>query len=398
MKKSICLVSLPSPFLIDEKVIPTLGPLYIGQALKDEGYSDIKVHDGDIGNIPEGFDVYGVSATTPQFPQATAALQHIRSFNKKTQVVIGGPHASVDPESCLEAGFNGVVLQAGEDSFRLTVEHGCRLIDTPYHGMRHPDRSLIDIKSYSYKIDGIPATTVMTTRGCPYRCGFCCKINKQVNIYSAEFVIEELRHLKDEYGYKAFMFYDDIFIVDKKRLVTILDEITPWDVRWRGFVRADMAARNGLELAKRMYDSGCREVGMGIESGSDLILKLVQKDETTEDLKRGIAVLKEAGIRVKGFFIIGLPSESPETIEETRRFLRESNLDDIDLNLFIPYKKSTIFDKKKEFDIDWNKIELAHSWYKGTPGEYESQVWTSTMTRKDLVDARDSLEREFKRW
>ncbi len=395
--KQVCLVSLPSPFLIDDKVFPSLGLLYIGQYLKSRQYK-VHVHDGPIEDIPTGYDVYGISATTPQFPQAVEALKEIRSFGYKSQVIIGGPHASVDPESCRNAGFDGVVLQAGEASMDLMMKHGCHLIDTPFAGNIHPDRSLIDITSYKYRVDGRLATSVMTTRGCPYRCAFCCKINKKVTIYPANFVIDELRHLKDHYGYKAFMFFDDIFILDTKRLHTILDEITPWDIRWRGFVRADIAARNGLDMAKRMYNSGCREVGMGIESGSDLILKLIQKDETTEELKRGIATLKEAGIRVKGFLIIGLPSESPETIEETRRFLKSSGLDDMDFSLFTPYKRSTIFDHQKEFDINWNSIDLQKMWYKGTPGEYEAQVWTSTMSSKDLVDARDSLEREFKHW
>lgn len=395
IKKSICLISLSSPFLIDDKVFPNLGVLYLGAHLKKRGYC-VNVHDGKMEDIPEGYDLYGISSTTPQFPQAVETLKYLKSFGAK--VIIGGPHASVDPESCVEAGFDHVVMESGEKSLELIAEHGCRLIDTPYHESLHPARNLIDIKSYKYFVDGRAATSVMTTRGCPYRCGFCCKINKKVRIFPAQFVIDELRMLKDVYGYRAFMFFDDIFVLDTKRLVTILDEITPWDVRWRGFVRADIAARNGVEMAKRMFDSGCREVGMGIESGSDKILKIINKDEDTETLKRGINTLHQAGIRVKGFLIVGLPSESPETIEETRKFLRSSGLDDTDFSLFTPYKKSPIFERKNEFDIQWDKIELAHSWYKGTPGSYESQVWNSMMSRKDLVDARNMLEAEFKQW
>ena len=397
MKKSVCLISLPSPFLIDEKVFPSLGLLYLGKHLKNSKYQVI-VHDGKMEDIPQGFDVYGLSATTPQFPKAVEYLKHLRGFEKYSQIIIGGPHASVDPESCINAGFDSVVLQAGEASTPIAIEHKCKLIDTPYDGMLHPDRSLIDIKSYHYTVDGRPATSVMTTRGCPYRCGFCCKINKRVKVYPAEFVLDELRLLKSLYGYKAFMFFDDLFIIDQKRLSVIMDEITTWDIRWRGFVRADLVYRNGVEMAKRMYESGCREVGMGIESGSDKILKAVNKDETTEHLKRGIDTLHKANIRVKGFLIVGLPSESPETIEETRKFLLEAGLDDVDFSLFTPYKKSPIYDNREKFDIHWDQIDLEKSFYKGTPGEYEAQVWTEKMSRQDLVAARDSLENEFKKW
>ncbi len=396
-RKSICLVVPPSPFLINDRVFPPLGLLYLGKSLKDRSYN-VYVHDGEIKDIPRGYDIYGIGSTTPHFPEAIKALQHIRTFENKPRIVIGGPHASVDPESCLESGFDSVVLQAGEESLHLVAEYGCKLIDTPYHEFNHPDRSLIDIKSYKYLIEGRPSTSIMTTRGCPYHCGFCCKVNKQVKVFPAEFVIEELRELKDRYGFTAFMFYDDIFILNTKRLLTILDEITPWDIRWRGFVRADIAARNGVEIAKRMYESGCREVGMGIESGANSILRIINKGEDTDTLKRGIDTLHQAGIRVKGFLIVGLPSESPETIEETRKFLKTSGLDDMDFSLFTPYKKSPIYEQKDKLDIFWDRIELAHSWYKGTPGEYESQVWTSKLSRQDLVAARDSLEGEFKHW
>lgn len=396
MKKSICLISPSSPFLIDDKVFPPLGLLFIGKELKDNGYR-VYVHDGETKDIPQDFDIYGVSITTPQFPQAKEILAHIRSFGGK-QIVAGGPHASVDPESCAEAGFDNVVMQSGELSMQLVDKYNCRMVDTPFTKDIHPDRSLIDIKKYKYEIDGRPATSIMTTRGCPYNCGFCCKINKKVKVYPADFVLDELRELKDVYGYKAFMFFDDLFIINTERLLKITDEIKKWDVLWRGFVRADLAARNGVEIARRMYESGCREVGMGIESGSDKILRTINKGEDSDTLKRGIATLKAAGIRVKGFLIVGLPGESPETISETQRFLRESGLDDMDFSLFTPYKKTPIYDNKKKYDIEWDEGELKHLWYKGRPDSYFSNVWTKALSREDLVSARTLLEKEFKNW
>jgi radical SAM superfamily enzyme YgiQ (UPF0313 family) len=394
--KSVCLISPPSPFLIDDKVFPPLGLLYIGRELKDNGYH-VEVYDGQTSGIPTGHDLYGVSITTPQFPEAIETLKHIKGFTS-SPVIAGGPHASIDYESCRKAGFDGVVLQEGEKSLQLVLEHGCKLIETPIKEFKHPDRTLIDIKSYKYFIDGVPATSVMTTRGCPYRCGFCCKVNKKVKVFPAEFVIEELRELKDVYGYKAFMFFDDIFILNRQRLFTILDAITPWNIIWRGFARADIVVKNGVEVAKRMAASGCREVGMGVESGSDKILKIIDKDEDTEIMKRAIDILHEAGIRVKGFLIVGLPGESLETVEETRRFLRSSGLDDMDFSIYTPYRMSTIYEQKHKLDIEWNDVDLHHSWYKGKSSDYYSNVWTSAMTQEDIVAARNSLEREFKQW
>lgn len=398
--QSVCFVVLPSPFLIDDKVFPPLGVLYVASALKMQGYEELHVHDGEIEKIPRGFDIYAVSATTPHFLNAKKALNVIRGYaNGKTpRVIIGGPHATVDPESCLNAGFDGVVLNDGEVGMSLAAEYRCRIIDAPSDIDIHPDRSLIDLRGYKYLVDGEPATSVMTTKGCPYKCAFCCKVRKNVRIFPASHVIDELRFLKDHYGYKAFMFFDDIFILNKPRLLTILDEIKHWNIKWRCFARADIIVRHGQEIMNRMAEAGCKEIGMGVESGSNKILKIINKGEDVDTLKRAVEIVKKANIRIKGFFIVGLPSESPETIGETVNFIKEVELDELDFTILQPYKKSDIYDNKHLYDINWDHLDLQKSWYKGTPGEYESQVWTSKLSARDIVYFRDELEKKFKKW
>lgn len=395
--KRICLISLPSPFLIDEYVFPPLGILYVASGLRKQGYTDIFVHDGTVDSIPEGCNVYGIGCTTPQFEQAKKALRYIKNKNKEAKVYVGGPQATIDQDTCLESGFDGVILNAGENSLSVAFEKECKVIDIPFKEPLHPARDLIDLGKYKYYINGELATSIMTTRGCPYQCGFCCKCNKKVQIYSAEFVIEEIDELIFRYGYKALMFFDDIFILNKERAFKIMEHLKKNKIIWRAFLRADIVARHGIEFAKTMKDSGCVEVGIGVESGSDEILKTVNKGEDSATIKKGIQVLKEAGLRVKGFFIVGLPGESYSTIDETRRFVKDSGLDDMDFSIFQPFKKSPIYDNKSKYkDIDWNDLDLQASWYKGTPGLYSSQVCTPFLTREKIVEMRDTLEREFK--
>jgi anaerobic magnesium-protoporphyrin IX monomethyl ester cyclase len=397
MKKSVCLVSLPSPFLLDEKVFPPLGLAYVASGLKENGYRNIKIHDESIDSIPKGFDVYAIGSTTPQFDQAKEALRKIREDDKLAKVYIGGPHATVDPELCIESGFSGAILNAGERGLPLAIENDCQIIDAPLKKILPPSRELLNIKKYQYYIDGELATSIMTTRGCPYKCGFCCKINKRVNIFPAEFVNDEIDLLHVYYGYKALMFFDDIFILDKERALKIMSRLKKYSIRWRCFVRADVSLKHGLNFAIQMKESGCREVGIGIESASNEILKTVNKGETIETIRESVLMLKKAGLRVKGFFIIGLPGESWETIEQTRTFIKESGLDDIDLSIFQPLKKSPIYENKRMYgNIDWDEIDLKNAWYKGTPGKYESNVWTPFLTRKDIVQAREMLECELK--
>lgn len=388
----ICLVALPSPFLIEDKVQPPLGVLYVAASLLDKGY-EVVVHDGKIEEIPEGYDVYGISATSPQFQLAEQARSLIKRRNGKTRVIIGGPHAGSDHESC--KAFDGVVIGDGEVAAFLAVGYKTKLVECPIERLYHPARHLIDLKSYKYKIDGRLATTIMTSRGCPYSCAFCCQLNR-FNTFPSEFVREELMDLINNYGYKAFMFFDDLFILQKQRLRDILHGIE--DIIWRGFSRADAIVRNGVDMLKFMADSGCREIGMGLETGSDKILKIVNKKETIDTYKKAIEMIHSQGIRIKGFLIVGLPSESPETIQETCDFLEAVKLDDLDISIYQPLKKSHVYDNKQQYDIFWDNIDLGKSWYKGTPGEYTAQIRTSALSSDDILKARDMLEARFKKW
>jgi len=406
-KRTICLVSLPSPFLMDDKVFPPLGILYVAAALRNDGHN-VYVHDGSIKDIPHMGGYYGISATTPQFPLAIKALKRIKSYDSWNYVVIGGPHATVDPDSCLEAGFDGVVIGDGEIAGSiafglLTKRIECQSVKSWDKGrcyIHHylPARDLINIHDYKYEIDGRPATTVMTSRGCPYSCAFCCKITKNVQIFSARHVISELQELKDKYGYTAFMFFDDVFIINRERFMMIAMWMKENNIIWRGFARADLIVKGGPGMVREMKDSGCVEVGIGVESGSDRILSAVNKGENAETIKKAIRLLKSAGIRVKGFFIVGLPGEDFESLKETEEFLEEVELDDVDFSIFVPFKGSRIYKFKHEYDIHFDTLELKNLWYKGKPGQYKSLVRTQALNETMIVKARNRLERMFKKW
>jgi len=141
---------------------------------------------------------------------------------------------------------------------------------------------------------------------------------------------------------------------------------------------------------------GCVEVGMGIESGSDTILKNVCKGETVATMKKAIRILKASGIRVKGFFIVGLPGESHSTLNETRQFIEEMKLDDIDCKIFQPYLGSPIFDNKEKYDIDWQDIPIEDQFYKGRPGEYSGTIHTSHLTTDEIFKEWVQMESKYK--
>jgi anaerobic magnesium-protoporphyrin IX monomethyl ester cyclase len=136
---------------------------------------------------------------------------------------------------------------------------------------------------------------------------------------------------------------------------------------------------------------------MGVESGSQRILDIINKGESVDTIKQAVRMLHAAGVRVKGFFIIGLPGETEESLQETRNFLDEMDLYDIDAKIFQPYPGSPIWDEKARFDIDWSDQDPKTTFYKGRPKEYYGTIRTSAMTTDQIYKAWVDIEAQYKR-
>jgi anaerobic magnesium-protoporphyrin IX monomethyl ester cyclase len=384
----ICLIRCPSPFLIEDKLFPPLGLMAVGTCLKRH---DVTIYDED--GIPRGYDAYGFGPTTPEYGYALEVKELLFDLEPRAKFVIGGPYATLQPKKCVDDGWDCTVVGDGEFVSDLAFTGNQSVIVANEEPIdEHPiiDRSLIDIKSYKYYLDDRLATTLTTGKGCPFKCAFCCKNHCSVRLRSAENIIKEIDYLHNDFGYDALAFPEDLFILDRKRAETVFKHMKKRGIISRCLVRADIVARYGPEFAEMMVDCGCTHIGMGVESGSDTILKNVNKGESVKIIKYAIEILKNAGIRVKGFFIVGLPGESHETINETRSFLDEMKLFDIDCKIFQPYPGSPIWDHKEDYDIDWDDIPLSDMFYKGRAGEYYGTIRTSALTtdeiRKEWID------------
>lgn len=310
----ICLVRCPSPFLIEDKLFPPLGLMAVGTCLKRHNH-DIIVYDGDGIGIPTGYDAYGFGPTTPEYGYALY-VKEILSDIENARFVIGGPFATLQPEKCVGDKWDSVLVGDGEFLSALAFAEKGVLVaeEEPIDGYPIIDRSLVDIKSYKYMLDGRLATTIMTGKGCPFKCGFCCKNHCSVRLRSAGNIIKEIDYLHYDFGYDALAFPEDLFILNRKRAETVFAHMKKRGIISRCLIRADVIARYGSEFAEMMADSGCTHIGMGVESGSDKILRNVNKGETVRTIKYAINILKDAGIRAKGFFIVGLPGETHETL------------------------------------------------------------------------------------
>lgn len=394
----ILLINPPSQFLINQKVFPSLGLLYLSTYLWQHGiYSEILDLAGTTDYqyelskyIGKGVDLVGISSTTPQFVES-CKIAAIASSILGCPICIGGPHATVDPESCDM--FEYVVVGEGEAAildYRNWRDGNIRYkeiddIDTiPY-----PDRTMIDIKSYEYYIDGELATPVMTSRGCSYnRCSFCSHTWCGIRMHSPEYIYEELRYLKNILGYRAIMFFDDIFAINYSRVHSITNLIRPLDIIYRCFVRSDTATESILRLLK---ESGCVEIGFGAESGSQRVLDTVGKNNSVENNTRVIETARRLGLRTKAFMVVGLPGESNETCQETYDWLNNVRPDSWDISIYTPYKGSSITNSPELYDINIDYSNFEDLYYKGIQGEYKCHVSTSNLSSEDIVNWREKI-------
>lgn len=398
----INLVTLPSPFLIDDLSFPNLGVLYLSSAIKQHGYrvSVIDLHGQASWKQAlraEKAEIWGISSTTPEFPIAIEVMKEIKSTSN-SPVIIGGPMATSAPGECLKAGFDQVIVGEGERAI-IKVMKGdmSRVIEEPQINnldeIPFPDRNAIDMHRYHYETGGKSSTTIMTSRGCYWsRCRFCCQIWGEIVRYrSSQNVIKELEELRNM-GFGGVMMVDDEFFSYKKRDFEICGGLKRLDMSYRCLTRSDLINEH---VAKVAADTGCVEVLLGIETGSPRILSAINKGVTIGQHENAIKLLKEQGIKVKGLFIVGLPGETRETIKETEEFIKRTKPDICEFTIYTPYPNSEFWNNRYDIVFNKEKIVKGGAWYKGINGNYVSYVSTSGLNADEIVKARDDFERRY---
>jgi radical SAM superfamily enzyme YgiQ (UPF0313 family) len=396
----VILIYPPSPFLIEQKNFSPLGILYVASNLEKMGI-DIQVVDlSNRENFIEqdvkylSASLFGISATTPQYPSAKKILTTLKRVNTGAKVVIGGAHSSTVPRECIRDGFDYAVIGEGDNAIPYIIDalqskkEIEKIIKMPYikdiDEISPPARHLINLKSYGYKIDSEKATTLITSRGCPFNCAFCSKDvweDSGVRFHSPAYILEEVKGIIDNYGFRDFLFLDDVLTLDTKRLFKICDILKPLNIKFRAYVRSDMTK----DMLIAMKEAGCIEVGVGVESGSQKILNNVNKKVTVEENTRFVKLCKEIGLCVNVFLMIGLPGETYKTVMETKRWMEEVRPDKFGFNIFAPYKGTPIYNNSSLYDIKIFDMPDEQSWVKGRMDEYQCFVETAALKREEIL-------------
>lgn len=327
------------------------------------------------------------------------ALRLAQKLRQQCQLlVVGGPHATVDPSYFADT-FDLIVIGEGEETLAEVVDayfanrdffstagvafkkNGDLVVNEKRPFIRDLDclpnlaRELYPNRAYQdywRKKAGIKPVNIMTTRGCPYHCEYCSKpvfgdTYRERSVHKVMQEVEEVLRL----GFDHIFFSDDCFTLNRNRVRTFCEKIkeSKLDFNWSLLTRVDAVDK---ELAQEMKEAGCHTTFLGLESGDDKILTLMGKATTTTEARRAVRTLKEAGIRVGAFFMVGYPGESEDTILSTLRFACSLSLDYLSFTLPYPIPGTLLYERTRELQkpLNWDRPRLSlweHRYYFSDP-------------------------------
>ena len=370
-----------------------MGLGYIAAYLKSHGVS-VELVDCTFADEKEAVErvrrsrprIIGVQV---MFSMKEKALEFARVFRNDCEVLVaGGPLATSDPEEFLSS-FDVVVIGEGEQTMLELVQaiqkgEGLANVSgiafkekgevrfTPARdflknldSVPFPSREMFDnpaYKDYYSKNFGYTTTSVITSRGCPFQCDFCSRpiFGNRFRSRTAADIAEEVKAVR-QLGYERIWFADDCFTLERKRLLSICDELIRRHISigWECLSRVDTV---DLEVAERMKQAGCVRVFFGIESGNNSILKIMKKQATTEQAKEAVNVFKKVGVQTGAFFILGYPGENDKTVLDTVDFGSSLQLDYLSFTFPYPIPGTPLFERVKSrmFCEDWKEPEGFH--------------------------------------
>lgn len=449
------LVIPPTGFMLDDRVFPSLGILKVAAVLEQAGHA-VSVFDGsgceDYVDAVAAWanqhrhHVVGITATTPQMPAAWRMTEAIRiACDDDIRTILGGPHVTLLNAAAkrerklerpgralaaladLQARYDVLVAGDGERAIFSAIQPNApALIDaddpttaeflkaSDLAALPLPARHLIDLQSYRFEIGGLRAVSLIGQLGCPFECGFCggrlSPSLRRVRLRPPGAVVAEMRHLYERYGARGFMFLDDELNVNRE-LLTLLAQITALQrelgvtFKCRGLLKSELFTE---AQAAALAEAGFQDLLIGFESGAPRMLLNMNKKATLEDNTRAVALARRHGIRVKALMSLGHPGETAETVQQTQDWLLAVAPDEFDVTVITVYPGTPYYDEaiettrgvwtysaKKTGDRLYataiNQF-VDTPFYKGTPGQYRSYVWTDTLSGERLCALRDELE------
>lgn len=413
---------IAAPYPLEEAPAPPLGISYAAAAFERAG-AEVQILDYIVSRYtPEKLakqledfrpEVVGTSSVTMNFPVAARILQTVKEYDPRIITVMGGPHASFDVLNTLKnyPGIDMVVIGEGEATIAELMAAQFKKAHLPHiNGIAFrngddvtftPPRELIfDLSTLPlparhllplsrYQALGFPIS-IITGRGCPYQCIFCQgrrMVGSKLRHRPAQLVVDEIEDILS-YGIDRINVADDLFVSHKGKVRAVCEEIARRGLKfsWSAFARVNTVDKETLQLMK---DAGCDAISFGVESGNQEMLDRIKKNITLDQVRRAVEMCQEVGLTVHCSFIAGLPGESPETLEETRRFAESLGKIDYGFHLLAPFPGTTVREEVSKYDLeiltdDWSLYDANHA-----------IVRTSRLSPEDIRHFVDEFEGEI---
>jgi len=383
------------------QLVPPIGLLYLAANCRKYGL-DVSIIDAaalgygideTVKSILAGKPKFvGFSANTLSISSAARCAKKLRELAPDTFNIIGGPHVSSCPERTMEL-FNhfdagvigegeqtivelidavkvekdlervtGIVYRSGDEIKKTLPREYIKDLDE----LPMPAWDLLpSYKAYkpsSTRFSRPPVGSIITSRGCPGECTFCDRsvFGRVWRGHGADYVLEMIKENIRRHHIRSLVINDDTFVINRKRLVRICERMAEerFNLKWSCSARINEMTLEKLQLMKK---AGCFQIAYGIESGSQAILDLMKKKTSPDHMRKVIEDTRRAGIRSKGYFIIGHPGETSETMQETIDFALSVPLDDAQFTFLTPFPGTEVYQKAKEsgfFIEEWEKMSL----------------------------------------
>jgi anaerobic magnesium-protoporphyrin IX monomethyl ester cyclase len=385
-------VYVESKIRLGVSLMPPLSLASLAAVLIQENH-EVKVIDLRLSNYPfedlkeiiNKFspDYAGITFTTPLFKTASKIMAYIKEIKKDTICMAGGPHASALPqETITEPAFDIVVIGEGELTINeilanknLNEINGIiyrenqtikrnepRALIENLDTLPYPAWHLFDIKKYKtprLSCRKNPVGPMETSRGCVYGCVYCskCIFGRRFRKKSVARIVDEMEFMLKS-GFKEIHMMDDMFSTNLEEAKQVCDEIIkrklkfPWNLT--NGIRVD---RVDEEILTKLKNAGCYRVSFGVESGDDNVLKLINKDINTDQIRNAFKLANKVGIETVAFCMFGLPGETKESMQKTIDLINEIKPTLPKLSILLPLPNTPLFE-------EWDKegLILTKNW------------------------------------
>jgi hopanoid biosynthesis associated radical SAM protein HpnJ len=368
--------------------------------------------------IADGYDHVIINTSTPTLKNDSKVAEAIKERRPKTKIGFVGAHAAVLPTETLKASpaidwvgrkeFDFTCKEVAEGRSLETVaglsfKKDGRIIHNPERELIHNMDELpwvadvykrdLEIEKYFIGYLMHPYVSMYTGRGCPAQCTFCLWPQTigghKYRVRSAENVAAEMAYMKSAFPQvKEFFFDDDTFTANLPRAREIAKKLAPMGLTWSCNSRANLE----YDTIKFMKDSGLRLFLVGYESGNDETLKRIKKGVTTDEMRRFTKSCHKAGVVIHGTFILGLPVETKETIEQTIRFAQELDVFSLQVSLAAPYPGTELYEMARQngWFVKKDKTDILHG-----DGLQQSTLEYPGLNKDEIFEAVDRFYRTY---